>query len=123
MRRWKMVSMLYKRGTIFPARLNPARGAEPGKIRPVLILQADDLTVAGHTTVVIVPLTTNLIDAAPLRFRISKREKLHNDSDLMCDQIRAVDIRRLGTERIATLTHEEMLQIETRISLILSFSC
>ncbi len=72
---------------------------------------------------VIVPLTTNLIDAAPLRFRISKREKLHNDSDLMCDQIRAVDIRRLGTERIATLTHKEMLQIETRISLILSFSC
>ena len=123
MRRWKMVSMLYKRGTIFPARLNSARGTEPGKIRPVLILQADDLTAAGHTTVVIVPLTTNLIDAAPLRFRISKREKLHNDSDLMCDQIRAVDIRRLGTERIATLTHEEMLQIETRISLILSFSC
>ena len=115
--------MHYKRGAIFSARLNPARGAEPGKVRPVLILQSDDLTEIGHTTVVIVPLTTNIIDAFPLRYRISKREKLQKDSDLLCDQIRSIDIRRLGNEQIATLTEEEMLQIETQIGMILGFRC
>jgi mRNA interferase MazF len=115
--------MHYKRGGIYPARLHPARGSEPGKVRPVLILQADDLTEAGHTTVVIVPLTTNLIDDAfPLRFRIAKREKLKQDSDLLCDQIRAIDIGSLGDEEIASLSHEEMLKVETQIALILDFS-
>jgi mRNA interferase MazF len=116
--------MHYKRGGIYLARLNPARGAEPGKVRPVLILQADSLTVVGHSTVVIVPLTTNLIDDAfPLRYRITGREKLQQDSDLLCDQIRAIDIRRLGNEEIASLSDEEMLQVETQIALILDLAC
>jgi mRNA interferase MazF len=74
---------MLQRGNIYLEKLNPARGAEPGKVRPVLILQDDALNEVDHNTVIIIPLTTNQIDDAfPLRFRISKREQLEKDSDL-----------------------------------------
>ena len=55
-------------GEIWLANLNPGRGTEPGKIRPVLILQNQALLDAEHPSTLIIPLTTNLIDdAEPLR--------------------------------------------------------
>ncbi len=113
---------MFERGGIYLARLNPARGAEPGKVRPVLILQSDLLNEVGHTTVIVVPLTTNLIDDAyPLRMRIEKRAKLKSDSDLLCDQIRAIDSRRIVPEKIASLRESEMVEVEALVSLILDF--
>ena len=51
---------------------------------------------AGHSTAIIIPLTTNLIDnAEPLRIRIPAEERLQYDSDLLVDQVRAVDTSRL----------------------------
>lgn len=53
------------------ANLSPLRGTEPGKRRPVLIVQAQALIYAGHPSTLIIPFTTNLInDAEPLRFRV-----------------------------------------------------
>ena len=45
-----------RRGEIWIGNLNPNRGAETGKIRPVLIIQADFLTYQGSPTVVVLPL-------------------------------------------------------------------
>ena len=47
-----------KRGEIRLADLNPRRGTEPGKTRPVLIVQAQALLDAGHPSTLIIPLTT-----------------------------------------------------------------
>ena len=64
-----------KRGEIWLADLNPRRGTEPGKTRPVLIVQAQALLDAEHPSTLVVPLTTQLVDAAePLRERGLKRE-------------------------------------------------
>jgi mRNA interferase MazF len=41
---------LMRRGEIWVANLNPTRGAEIGKVRPVLVLQSDWLTAAGSDT-------------------------------------------------------------------------
>ena len=83
-------------GEIWLANLNPGRGTEPGKIRPVLILQNQALLDADHPSTLIIPLTTNLIgDAEPLRLRIPAQAGLDNDSDLLVDQLRAVDNKRL----------------------------
>jgi mRNA-degrading endonuclease toxin of MazEF toxin-antitoxin module len=49
---------LIGRGEIWVARLNPNQGAEVGKVRPVVVIQADALTDAGLATVLVVPLTT-----------------------------------------------------------------
>ena len=99
-------------GTIWLANLNPGKGTEPGKTRPVLILQDQALLDAGHPSTIIIPLTTNLIDdAEPLRVRVKAREKLAKDSDLLIDQIRAIDNRRLTAGPIAALDPELMKKI------------
>lgn len=88
---------MYRRGEIWLANLNPTHGTEPGKTRPVLILQAQALLDAAHPSTYVIPLTTNLIDdAAPLRIRVPAAELLPRDSDLLMDQLRAIDNRRFA---------------------------
>ena len=110
------------RGAVYLAKLYPSKGSEPGKTRPVLILQTNMLNHIGHTTIIIVPLTTKLVDGAyPLRYLIKKRENLLQDSELLCDQMRAIDVQRLIPEKLATLTIKEMVEIEQQIQAILEF--
>jgi mRNA interferase MazF len=84
------------RGEIWLADLNPPRGTEPGKTRPVLIIQSQALLDADHPSTYAIPLTTKLVDdAEPLRIRVSAAGRLPRDSDLLMDQLRAIDNRRL----------------------------
>ena len=84
------------RGEIWLADLNPRRGTEHGKTRPVLIVQAQALLDAGHPSTLVVPLTTRLVnDAEPLRIRIPAAGDLQRGSDALVDQLRAIDNRRL----------------------------
>ena len=113
---------MIKRGEIVLANLNPKRGNEIGKWRPVLIIQTDMLNEVLHPTVVILPLSTKLIDdAAPLRFRLTKRQKLKQDSDVLCDQIRSIDIQRIKSDGIANVAEDELKQIEEQVRIILGF--
>jgi mRNA interferase MazF len=85
-----------KRGSVWLANLNPGRGTEAGKIRPVLIVQSQALLEADHPSTLIVPLTSSLIDhAEPLRLRLPAQAGLDKDSDLLLDQLRAIDNKRL----------------------------
>jgi mRNA interferase MazF len=84
------------RGEIWLADLDPRRGTEPGKTRPVLIVQSQALLDAGHPSTLVVPLTTTLVeDAEPLRVRVPPLGRLRQESDLLIDQLRAIDNRRL----------------------------
>jgi len=114
---------MLERGSIYLAKLYSSKGAEPGKTRPVLILQTNLLNETNHSTIIIVPLTTNLIDDTyPLRLRISKRDKLLYNSDLLCDQIRAIDRNRLIPDKIASLSKEKLLEAELQIQILLDFN-
>ncbi len=85
-----------ERGSVWLAKLNPGRGTEPGKIRPVLIVQNQALLDVEHPSTLVIPLTTRLIeDAEPLRLRIAAQAGLEKDSDLLLDQLRAIDNKRL----------------------------
>jgi mRNA interferase MazF len=98
-----------ERGEIWLANLNPRRGTEPGKTRPVLIVQAQTLIDAGHSSTLIVPLTTNLIDdAEPLRIRVHAQSALRRDSDLLVDQLRAIDNRFLVKGPLSRLDRATM---------------
>ncbi len=113
---------MFDRGGIYLAKLYLSKGSEPGKRRPVLVLQTDMLNHIGHTTVIVVPLTTQLMDKTyPLRYRVESRDKLLKTSELLCDQIRAIDVRRLSSEKLASLTEKEMIEVEQQIGLILDF--
>jgi mRNA interferase MazF len=83
-------------GEIWLADLSPKVGTELGKLRPVLVIQDQMLLDAEHPSTLIVPLTTNLIDnAEPLRIRVKHEDKLKKESDVIIDQIRAIDNKRL----------------------------
>ena len=88
--------MKIKQFEIWTADLNPQIGTEPGKIRPVLIIQTDLLN-STHPSTVICPITTNVIKGSEiLRVHIKKGiANVQKPSDLMIDQIRAIDNSRL----------------------------
>lgn len=107
---------MLKRGEIWLADLNPPHGTEPGKKRPVLIVQAQALLDAEHPSTYVIPLTTNLIDdAEPLRIRVPAAERLLRDSDLLIDQLRAIDNRRLKEGPLLRLPGEQMRRIRAAL--------
>lgn len=111
---------MFEQGGIYLANLNPKKGNEVGKVRPVLIVQHNALSEADHPTTLVMPLSTKLIDDAwPLRLRVTKRERLESDSDLLIDQIRAVDNQRLIDDAVAFLTEEEMARVFEQACLII----
>jgi mRNA interferase MazF len=104
---------LVRRGEIWTANLNPNKGSETGKIRPVLILQDDVLTTAGLPTILIVPMTTQFRPGtAALRVAISARDRLRADCYAMVEQVRAVDRGRIGEGPLAVLTPDEIARVE-----------
>ena len=110
------------RGGIYLANLNPSKGGEIGKIRPVLIIQSDTLNSIKHTTVNILPLTTHLKDDTFLRVRIPKCDQLNYDSDIVCDYIRAIDTRKITSEMLTKLSQNKMQKIEEKLGWILGFN-
>lgn len=105
-----------KRGSVWLANLNPRRGTEPGKTRPVLIVQSQALLDADHPSTLIVPLTTRLIeDAEPLRIRIPAHGRLKKDSDLLLDQLRAIDNARLIEGPLLQCSPQVMLQVRNAL--------
>ena len=110
-------------GEVWLANLNPRRGTEPGKTRPVLIVQGQALINAGHPSTLIVPLTTNLIDEAePLRIRVQAQSSLRRDSDVVVDQIRSIDNRRLIEGPLARLDAPTMERVASAIREVLDLS-
>jgi len=98
--------MVYK-GEIWLINLNPIKkNNEMGKIRPAIIFQ-NNLLNNNYPTTIIIPLSTHLIDEAePIRYRITKRDKLLQDSDAVLTQIRAIDNSRF-VEKLGELSNFE----------------
>ncbi len=112
-----------ERGEIWDADLSPGRGGEPGKIRPVLILQAQALLDAGHPSTLVTPLTSRLVDGAePLRIRIPATGDLRRDSDVLIDHVRAVDNRRLVRGPLARVSGRVMTTVGAALLEILDLA-
>lgn len=110
------MTLILSNGEIWLADLNPKMGTEPGKTRPVLIIQNQALLDIGHPSTLIIPLTTNLIeDAEPLRIRILAQGNLEQDSDLLIDQIRAIDNKRLAKGPLARCDQEFMRKVHNAV--------
>jgi mRNA interferase MazF len=111
------------RGEVWTANLNPRRGTEPGKTRPVLVIQAQSMIDAGHPSTLVVPMTTNLIDdAAPLRIRIPAQASLRRDSDLLVDQLTAVDNRFILQGPLLHLDHSTMDRVAAALREVLDLT-
>jgi mRNA interferase MazF len=104
---------------IYLADLNPRMGTEPGKTRPVVVLQTDLLNET-HLSTIVCPLTTNVIkESSILRVHLAEGEcGLRKDSDILVDQVRALDNRRFVKELGALpLLHQEQLVRNLKIIL------
>jgi mRNA interferase MazF len=113
---------MFKRGNIHIANLNPNKANEVGKVRPILIMQSNYLNEVMHPTIVIIPLTTVLIDNSFLRYRLSATQKLKQDSDVLCDQIKSIDAKRIDSEVLYSLSTEELQEIDDKVKIILGFN-
>jgi len=110
--------MRIKQFDIWIADLQPQRGTETGKVRPVLIVQTNLLK--DHPSTVICPITSNIAaDSDILRVHIKKGiANLKNDSDIMIDQIRAIDNRRL-TSKVGELPNNLRQKVKENIRIVL----
>lgn len=98
--------MPIKQFEIWIADLNPQIGTEPRKTRPVLVLQTNLLNKISHPSIIVCPMTTNIkMDAEILRVHVAKgTANLHQACDIMIDQLRAIDNKRLTKK----LVHYQM---------------
>jgi len=88
-------TMEIKKWNVYLADLNPRFGTEPGKTRPVVVVQTNLLN-NQHPSTIICPLTTHIHPQSDiLRVHLRKGEAgLMEKSDVMVDQLRAIDNRR-----------------------------
>ncbi|NOT36811.1 MAG: type II toxin-antitoxin system PemK/MazF family toxin [Saprospiraceae bacterium] len=112
--------MVFKQFEVWLADLNPQIGTETGKTRPVIIVQSNLLNKVQHPSTIICPITTNItLNASILRLNLEPElSGLKQTSDIMIDQLRAIDNIRL-IKKIGDLTHEKILQLRNRLSIIL----
>lgn len=107
---------------IWIADLDPASGTEPGKIRPVVILQSDILHYAGHTSTIACAISSQPkegVSLIRLKIQPSAANGLRKESYILTDQIRALDLFRLR-EKVGELDEENIDLLCKNIKAILS---
>ena len=111
--------MKIKQYDLWIADLNPRFGTEAGKTRPVVIIQTDLLN-SFHPSTIICPITTNVKpDTEILRVHLTKGSaKLKEDCDVMIDQVRAIDNKRL-LKKIGELNQDTIDLIKSNLSIVL----
>ena len=112
--------MMIKQYEIWIADLNPQIGTESGKIRPVLIVQTNMLNKLPHPLTLVSPITTNVkIEAEILRVHINKgTANMRQDCDIMIDQIRAIDNKRL-IKKVGKLPHALIDRVKENVRIVL----
>ncbi len=109
--------MKYTQFDIWLADLNPTVGTEPGKTRPVVIIQTDLLNEI-HLSTIICPITTNVKpEAEILRIHLEKTQ-FPKQSDILVDQPRAIDNKRF-IKKLGKLTPEQAAILQNNLKIIL----
>lgn len=101
---------------IWLANLNPAKGTEPGKTRPVVIVQTNLLNDV-HPSSLICPLTSK-IKAEVEILRVHLPDLLDKPSDILVDQIRAIDNKRL-IQKLGKLSKVQIEQLKRNLQIVL----
>jgi mRNA interferase MazF len=83
-------------GALYSADLAPRIATEPGKIRPVVVIQTDLLNGTGHPSTWVLPCTTRITGSNLLRVPLPRGVAGNpRDCEVMIDQSRAIDNRRM----------------------------
>ncbi len=109
--------MLIKQYDIWLADLNPSKGIEPGKTRQVVIVQTDLLNNI-HPSTIVCPLTSNVQKEVTLLRVHLKKNQLTQLSDILVDQIRAIDNQRF-IKKIGRLNDEQIQKLKQNMIILL----
>jgi mRNA interferase MazF len=112
--------MPIKQYEIWLADLNPQIGTEPGKTRPVLVIQTNLLNKIPHPSTIICPITTNVLNEVEiLRVQLDAGiANLHESCDILIDQIRAIDNTRL-IKKLGNLPIDMIDKVKENIMIVL----
>jgi mRNA interferase MazF len=107
------------RGDIFWADLDPVKGSEQGKTRPVLVIQ-NDVGNAHSPVTIVACITSNLSrkDHPTNVCILAKETGLGSDSVVLLNQIRTIDKTRLKT-KIGNIPAYRMLEVEEALKISL----
>lgn len=109
--------MCTKQFDLWLADLNPSVGTEPGKTRPVVIVQTDLLN-ENHLSTLVCPITTNVKPEIELLRVHLKKGQLDKLSDVLVDQVRAIDNKRL-IKKLGHLNKEQALKLKANLRIVL----
>jgi len=102
-------------GALYNADLNPRFGTEPGKVRPVLVIQSDLLNETGHPSTWVLPCTTRLVGENLLRVPLPKGIAGNlQPCELMIDQSRTIDNRRFR-RKLGTLPSPLLREVKDKL--------
>jgi mRNA interferase MazF len=113
-----------RRGEICLVDLEPVRGAEANKKRPAVIVTNDGAnhtaTRLGRGVVTVVPVTSNITRVYPFQVLLLASETgLNDDSKAQAEQVRSVDVSRIGT-RVGVLPGDLMVILDEALRLHLA---
>lgn len=107
------------RGGIYLVRLDPAKGAEIGKLRPVIVLTDQTLLNATPPLVFVCPLSSRSDPAfAALHLALPARDGIHRPSFALAEHCRAISRSRILSERLGQATDEELANLVHRLTLM-----
>lgn len=111
--------MEIKKWSVYLADLKPRMGTEPGKIRPVVVVQTD-LINGIHPSTVVCPLTTNIQPKARFlrAYLLVGEAGLKEKSDIMVDQVRAIDNRRL-LKKLGKISRASQTKLANNLQILL----
>ncbi|OGW88036.1 MAG: taxon MazF [Omnitrophica bacterium RIFCSPLOWO2_01_FULL_45_10b] len=114
--------MEIKKWNVYLANLSPQFGTEPGKLRPVVVIQTNLLNEAGHPSTLVCPTTTKTLPKTKwLRVHLEQNEAgLNEKSDILVDQIRAIDNRRFQ-KRLGILGRASQLCLIGSLKVVFDF--
>lgn len=107
------------RGEIWIADLDPTRGHEIGRQRPVLIISSDLFNHGRSTLVFVLPITrTNR--RVPAHIAIEPPEGgLVARSYILCDSLRSISKERLGDKALGKVSVNTLQKIEEKLRFLM----
>ncbi len=107
------------RGAVHLVEFDPAFGSESNKSRPAIVVSNDAANVTasrlGRGVVTVVPITSNVERVYPFQvFLTASDSGLDRDAKAQAEQIRSIDVQRVG-ERIGAVATASMREVDEAI--------
>ena len=103
------VNSTFTRGGVYLGRLDPAKGAEVGKLRPVVVLTHQTLLDVMPAHVFVCPLSSRSDPAyESLHLTLEPRDSLRVTSYALAEHCRSISIQRIKSKRLAQLDATEI---------------